>query len=291
MLGYVIQRLILVVGVLIAVSVLVFAITSILPGNVAYLILGPFAAPEQVKALEIKLGLNDPHKMEASREFIQARKDAEHDAHRTDELINRFKLDDEGKPTDPLMIPKQGAVYLLRNDPKTRGPRLFKQHCASCHSYYNPADPEGKDGPQFLVTQGPQTQPDPKNKDRQIVVRDADKLSFAAIEKAVAELATKARNGKINVSDLQGGTFTITNGGVFGSLLSTPILNPPQTAILGLHAIQKRPVVVNDEIVVRPMMYLAMTYDHRLIDGREAVQFLLRVKDGIENPERLMLEI
>ena len=123
------------------------------------------------------------------------------------------------------------------------------------------------------------------------VVRDADKLSFAAIEKAVAELATKARNGKINVSDLQGGTFTITNGGVFGSLLSTPILNPPQTAILGLHAIQKRPVVVNDEIVVRPMMYLAMTYDHRLIDGREAVQFLLRVKDGIENPERLMLEI
>jgi 2-oxoglutarate dehydrogenase E2 component (dihydrolipoamide succinyltransferase) len=123
------------------------------------------------------------------------------------------------------------------------------------------------------------------------VVRDADTLSFAAIEKAVAELAAKARSGKINVSDLQGGTFTITNGGIFGSLLSTPILNPPQTAILGLHAIQKRPVVVNDEIVIRPMMYLAMTYDHRLIDGREAVQFLLRIKEGIENPERLMLEI
>lgn len=123
------------------------------------------------------------------------------------------------------------------------------------------------------------------------IVRDADKLSFAAIEKVVVELATKARSGKINVGDLQGGTFTITNGGIFGSLLSTPILNPPQTAILGMHAIQKRPVVVNDQIVIRPMMYLAMTYDHRLIDGREAVQFLLRIKEGIENPERLMLEI
>lgn len=123
------------------------------------------------------------------------------------------------------------------------------------------------------------------------IVRDADTLSFAAIEKAVVDLATKARTGKINVSDLQGGTFTITNGGIFGSLLSTPILNPPQTAILGMHAIQKRPVVRDDQIVIRPMMYLALTYDHRLIDGREAVQFLVRIKDGIENPERLMLEI
>jgi 2-oxoglutarate dehydrogenase E2 component (dihydrolipoamide succinyltransferase) len=123
------------------------------------------------------------------------------------------------------------------------------------------------------------------------VLRDADTMSFSAIEKSVAEMAAKARGGKIAVADLQGGTFTITNGGVFGSLLSTPILNPPQTAILGLHAIQKRPVVRDDQIVIRPMMYLALTYDHRLIDGRDAVQFLVRIKDGIENPERLMLEI
>lgn len=123
------------------------------------------------------------------------------------------------------------------------------------------------------------------------ILRDADRMSFAEIEKQVSALAGKARDGKIAVTDLQGGTFTITNGGIFGSLLSTPILNPPQTAILGMHAIQKRPVVVNDQIVIRPMMYLALTYDHRLIDGREAVQFLVRIKDGIENPERLMLEI
>src|SRR5439155_21501842 len=106
-----------------------------------------------------------------------------------------------------------------------------------------------------------------------------------------AELAGKARDGKIGVTDLQGGTFTITNGGVFGSLLSTPILNPPQTAILGMHAIQKRPVAVNDQIAIRPMMYLALTYDHRLIDGREAVLFLVRVKECIETPDRLLLEV
>ncbi|MFO0809343.1 MAG: 2-oxo acid dehydrogenase subunit E2 [Gemmataceae bacterium] len=100
-----------------------------------------------------------------------------------------------------------------------------------------------------------------------------------------------ARDGKIGVSDLQGGTFTITNGGIFGSLLSTPILNPPQTAILGMHAIQRRPIAVGDKVEIRPMMYLALTYDHRLIDGREAVQFLVRIKECIENPERLMLEI
>jgi 2-oxoglutarate dehydrogenase E2 component (dihydrolipoamide succinyltransferase) len=123
------------------------------------------------------------------------------------------------------------------------------------------------------------------------VLRAADRASFADIEKRIAELAQKARDGKITVTDLQGGTFTITNGGIFGSLLSTPLLNPPQSAILGMHAIQKRPVVVNDQVVVRPMMYLALSYDHRLIDGREAVQFLVRVKECVENPERLLLEV
>lgn len=123
------------------------------------------------------------------------------------------------------------------------------------------------------------------------VLRDADKMTFAQIEKGIVELAAKARDGKISVADLQGGTFTITNGGVFGSLLSTPILNPPQSGILGMHTIQKRPVVVDDQIAIRPMMYLALSYDHRLIDGREAVGFLVRVKECIENPERLMLEV
>ncbi len=123
------------------------------------------------------------------------------------------------------------------------------------------------------------------------VIRDADRLSFAAIEKAIAAFAGKAREGTISVDDLRGGTFTITNGGIFGSMLSTPILNPPQSGILGMHAIKKRPVVVDDQIVIRPMMYLALSYDHRLIDGREAVSFLVRVKDGLENPERLMLGI
>jgi 2-oxoglutarate dehydrogenase E2 component (dihydrolipoamide succinyltransferase) len=123
------------------------------------------------------------------------------------------------------------------------------------------------------------------------VIRDADRLSFAQIEAAIAELARKAREGRITLQDLEGGTFTITNGGVFGSLLSTPILNPPQSAILGMHAIQKRAVVVQDQIVIRPMMYLALSYDHRLIDGREAVQFLVRVKECIENPAVLMLDL
>jgi 2-oxoglutarate dehydrogenase E2 component (dihydrolipoamide succinyltransferase) len=123
------------------------------------------------------------------------------------------------------------------------------------------------------------------------VLRDADRLSFAAIEKTIAELAEKARTGKISVQELQGGTFTITNGGMFGSMLSTPILNPPQSAILGMHAIQKRPVAVNDQVVVRPMMYLALSYDHRLIDGRDAVLFLVRVKECIEQPDRLLLEV
>jgi len=123
------------------------------------------------------------------------------------------------------------------------------------------------------------------------VLRDADNLSFAQIDKAIADLAERARAGTISVTDLQGGTFTITNGGVFGSLVSTPILNPPQSAILGMHAIQKRPVVVDEQIVIRPMMYLALSYDHRLVDGREAVLFLVRVKECVENPERLLLEV
>ncbi len=121
------------------------------------------------------------------------------------------------------------------------------------------------------------------------VLRDADRLTFARIEQAIQDLATRAREGRIGVDELRGGVFTITNGGVFGSLLSTPILNPPQSAILGMHTIQKRPVVVNDQIVIRPMMYLALSYDHRLIDGREAVQFLVRIKECIEDPERLVL--
>jgi len=123
------------------------------------------------------------------------------------------------------------------------------------------------------------------------VVRNCENLSFAQIEKQIGEMAIKARDGKIAVSDLQGGTFTITNGGVFGSLFATPILNPPQSGILGMHGIKERPVVVDGQIVIRPMMYLAFTYDHRIIDGRESVQFLVRVKECLEDPQRLMLEV
>ena len=123
------------------------------------------------------------------------------------------------------------------------------------------------------------------------VLRDADAMSFADIEKGIAGFADKAHKGTITVDDLQGGTFTITNGGTFGSLLSTPILNPPQSGILGMHAIKKRPMVVDDQIVIRPMMYLAFSYDHRIIDGREAVSFLVRVKECIEDPERLLLAL
>jgi len=123
------------------------------------------------------------------------------------------------------------------------------------------------------------------------VLRNADQMSFADIEKAIINFADKARKGTITVDDLQGGTFTITNGGIFGSLLSTPILNPPQSGILGMHAIKKRPVVVDDQIVIRPMMYLALSYDHRIIDGREAVSFLVRIKECIEDPERMMLAL
>jgi len=123
------------------------------------------------------------------------------------------------------------------------------------------------------------------------VVRDADGLSFAGVELAIADLAERVRTKKITLADLSGAVFTLSNGGVFGSLLSTPILNPPQSGILGMHAIKKRPVVVEDEIVIRPMMYLAMSYDQRVVDGREAVTFLKRIVECIENPERMMLEV
>ena len=123
------------------------------------------------------------------------------------------------------------------------------------------------------------------------VLRAADKLNIAQIEKGVSELGTKARDGKLAISDLQGATFTISNGGVYGSLMSTPIINPPQSGILGMHKIQERPMVINGEIKVRPMMYLALSYDHRIIDGKEAVTFLVRVKELIEDPRRLVLDI
>jgi len=123
------------------------------------------------------------------------------------------------------------------------------------------------------------------------VLRNVDELTFAEIEKKIVELAVKAKENKITVSDLQGGTFTITNGGTFGSMLSTPILNPPQSGILGMHAIQKRAVVVDDQIVIRPMMYLALSYDHRIIDGKEAVSFLVRIKECLENPERIFFSV
>ena len=123
------------------------------------------------------------------------------------------------------------------------------------------------------------------------VLRDADAMTFGEIEKSVVAYATKAREGALTIDEITGGTFTITNGGVFGSLLSTPILNMPQSAILGMHKIQERPVVVNGEVVVRPMMYLALSYDHRIIDGRDSVQFLVAVKEALEDPARLLLQI
>jgi 2-oxoglutarate dehydrogenase E2 component (dihydrolipoamide succinyltransferase) len=122
------------------------------------------------------------------------------------------------------------------------------------------------------------------------VVRNADNLSFAGIEQEIGDLATKARDGKLGLQDLQGGTFTITNGGIFGSLLSTPILNAPQSAILGMHKIQERPVAVDGQVEIRPMMYLALSYDHRVVDGRGAVSFLVRIKELLEDPESLLLE-
>jgi 2-oxoglutarate dehydrogenase E2 component (dihydrolipoamide succinyltransferase) len=123
------------------------------------------------------------------------------------------------------------------------------------------------------------------------VVRDADRLSMAEIEKTIADLAVRARENRIQLPELEGGTFTISNGGIYGSMLSTPILNPPQSGILGLHNIQKRPVAVGDQIALRPMMFLALSYDHRIVDGREAVQFLVRIKECIEDPQRLLIEV
>lgn len=123
------------------------------------------------------------------------------------------------------------------------------------------------------------------------VVRDVDQMSYAQIEAAIAELGRKAREGSISMDDLTGGTFTITNGGIFGSMLSTPILNPPQSGILGMHAIQQRPMAVDGDVQIRPMMYLALTYDHRIIDGREAVQFLVSIKQSLEDPGRLLLQV
>jgi 2-oxoglutarate dehydrogenase E2 component (dihydrolipoamide succinyltransferase) len=123
------------------------------------------------------------------------------------------------------------------------------------------------------------------------VIRDADQMSFAEIEKAISEKGRRARDGKLSMAEMQGGTFTISNGGVYGSLMSSPILNPPQSGILGMHKIQDRPVVVNGEIVIRPMMYLALSYDHRIVDGKGAVTFLVRVKEALEDPRRLLIDL
>ena len=123
------------------------------------------------------------------------------------------------------------------------------------------------------------------------VLRDADTLTFAGIEKSINDYGAKAKDGKLSIEEMTGGTFTISNGGVFGSLLSTPILNPPQTAILGMHKIQERPMAVNGEVKILPMMYLALSYDHRMIDGKEAVQFLVVIKELLEDPARIFLEV
>jgi 2-oxoglutarate dehydrogenase E2 component (dihydrolipoamide succinyltransferase) len=123
------------------------------------------------------------------------------------------------------------------------------------------------------------------------VVRDVDQMNLAEIEAAIAGYGKKARDGQLSIEDMQGGTFTISNGGVYGSLMSTPILNAPQSGILGMHKIQERPVVVNGQVVVRPMMYLALSYDHRVVDGKEAVTFLVRLKDAVEDPQRLVLDV
>ncbi|MFT4717181.1 MAG: 2-oxoglutarate dehydrogenase E2 component (dihydrolipoamide succinyltransferase) [Paracoccaceae bacterium] len=123
------------------------------------------------------------------------------------------------------------------------------------------------------------------------VVRDADQMGFAAIEKNISELGLRARDGKLSMADMQGGTFTISNGGVYGSLMSSPILNPPQSGILGMHKIQDRPMAINGEVVIRPMMYLALSYDHRIVDGKGAVTFLVRIKEALEDPRRLLMDL
>jgi 2-oxoglutarate dehydrogenase E2 component (dihydrolipoamide succinyltransferase) len=123
------------------------------------------------------------------------------------------------------------------------------------------------------------------------VIRNADRLSFAEIEQTIADFGKRAKENKLELAELQGGTFTISNGGIYGSLLSTPIVNPPQSGILGLHAINERPVALNGQVVIRPMMYVALTYDHRLVDGREAVTFLKRIKQCVEEPSRMLFEV
>jgi 2-oxoglutarate dehydrogenase E2 component (dihydrolipoamide succinyltransferase) len=123
------------------------------------------------------------------------------------------------------------------------------------------------------------------------VIRHAENLSFAGVEQAIVDYVTKIKDNRLELADLEGGTFTVSNGGVYGSLLSTPILNIPQSGILGMHKIEKRPVVVDDQIVIRPMMYVALSYDHRIVDGKGAVTFLKRVKEFVENPERMALEV
>jgi 2-oxoglutarate dehydrogenase E2 component (dihydrolipoamide succinyltransferase) len=123
------------------------------------------------------------------------------------------------------------------------------------------------------------------------VIRDCDTMPMAAVEKKIADAATRARDGKITLTDLEGGVFTITNGGTFGSLLSTPIINPPQSAILGMHAINERPIAANGQVVIRPMMYIALSYDHRVVDGKQAVTFLVKVRQAIEDPTRLVLGV
>ena len=123
------------------------------------------------------------------------------------------------------------------------------------------------------------------------VLRDTDSMKLADVEKTIVDFGQRARAGKLGIDEMQGGTFTITNGGIFGSLMSTPILNPPQTAILGMHKIQERPMAVNGQVVIRPMMYLALSYDHRMIDGKDAVQFLVAIKDLLEDPARFLLDV
>jgi 2-oxoglutarate dehydrogenase E2 component (dihydrolipoamide succinyltransferase) len=123
------------------------------------------------------------------------------------------------------------------------------------------------------------------------VLRDADMLSFAGVEKTIADYGKKARDGQLQIADMQGGTFTISNGGVYGSLMSTPILNAPQSGILGMHKIQERPMAINGQVIIRPMMYLALSYDHRIVDGKEAVTFLVRMKEGLEDPQRALLDL
>ena len=123
------------------------------------------------------------------------------------------------------------------------------------------------------------------------VIRHVERLSFAQVEQAIVDYVTKIKDNRLELADLEGGTFTVSNGGVYGSLLSTPILNMPQSGILGMHKIEKRPVVIDDQIVIRPMMYVALSYDHRIVDGKGAVTFLKRVKDFVENPERMALEV